>query len=89
MKKDDVLQWTPTHGYTSVGRSAKSYIHRLFTETGYRLKDLLCTMAYVDFEVENGFMERLIFIYKKSVSCNNTSQGFLYKTVYRDCQYIK
>ena len=30
----DVFPWTPTHGHTSVGQSAKNYIHRFCTDSG-------------------------------------------------------
>ena len=38
--KSDVLLWTPTHGHTSVGRPAKTYIHQLRVYTDCSLKDL-------------------------------------------------
>ena len=38
--KDKVIQWTPTHGRTSVGQSAITYIYQLCTDTGCHLEDL-------------------------------------------------
>ena len=35
----DVLLWTSTHGYISVGRPAKTYIHQLCAYTEYHLED--------------------------------------------------
>ena len=35
----DVLLWTPTHGHTSVSPTAKTFIHQLHVNTGYRLED--------------------------------------------------
>ena len=32
--------WTPTHGHTSFGRPAGTYIHQLCVDTGYSLNDL-------------------------------------------------
>ena len=37
---NDVLQWTPTYGHTSVGRTAKRYIYQLCADTGCNLEDL-------------------------------------------------
>ena len=37
---DDVLLRTPTHGHTSDGRPAKTYIHQLCTDIGCHLEDL-------------------------------------------------
>ena len=34
----NIFLWTPTHGHTSVGRSAKTYIHQNCTE--WRLEDI-------------------------------------------------
>ena len=42
----DVPLWTPTHGYTSVSRPTKNYIHQLCTNTGCRLEELSSAMAY-------------------------------------------
>ena len=36
----DVLQWTPTHGHTSIGRPTRTYLHQLYTDKGCNLKDL-------------------------------------------------
>ena len=38
--KSDYLQWTPTHGHTSVDQLAKTYIHKLCADTGCHLEDL-------------------------------------------------
>ena len=44
LKKDklmsNVLLWTHTHGLTSVGRPAKTYIHQLCADTGCHQEDL-------------------------------------------------
>ena len=44
----DVLLWTHTHGHTSVGRPAKTYIHQLCADTGCHLEDLPREMANRD-----------------------------------------
>ena len=44
----NVLLWTPAHGLTSVDITAKTYIHRLCTNTGCRLDDLLRAIASGD-----------------------------------------
>ena len=36
----DVLEWTPLNGCSSVGRSTRSYLQQLCTNTGYSLDDL-------------------------------------------------
>ena len=36
----DVLPWTPSHRRTSVGRSARTYLQQLFTDTGCSREDL-------------------------------------------------
>ena len=38
--------WTPTHGHTSVGNLAKTYIHLVCANTGYSLADLLNAIVY-------------------------------------------
>ena len=35
----DVLLWTPAHGHTSVGRPARTYLHKFFADTGCTLED--------------------------------------------------
>ena len=35
----DDLQWTPIYGHASVDRPAKTYLHQLWAETGWILKD--------------------------------------------------
>ena len=50
----NVLLWTPTHGHTSVGWPAKTYIHQLCTETGYHRDDMLKVMTNRD-----GWWERV------------------------------
>ena len=40
----NVLQWTPTHGHTSVGRPVKTYINQLCANTGCYQVDLPCAM---------------------------------------------
>ena len=37
---NDILQWTPTHGHTSIGWTAKIYIHQLCVETWCSLENL-------------------------------------------------
>ena len=49
----DVLQWTTTYGHTSLGRPALTYIHQLWADTGFCLKDLSRVMA-----VRDGCQER-------------------------------
>ena len=36
----DVLRWTPLHGRASVGRSTRTYLQQLCTDTGCSLEDL-------------------------------------------------
>ena len=36
----DVLQWTPSHRRTSVGKPARTYQQQLCTDTGCSLEDL-------------------------------------------------
>ena len=36
----DILLWTSTHGQTSVGRSAKTYMYQLCADTRCRIEDL-------------------------------------------------
>ena len=36
----DVLLWTPTHGHTSVGYQAKTYIYQHCASSGCHLEDL-------------------------------------------------
>ena len=38
--KSDVLQWSPSHGRTSVGQPTRTYIQQLCTDTGCSLEDL-------------------------------------------------
>ena len=40
----DVFLWLPAHGHTRVGRSAKTYIYKFYTDGGYRLENLTRTM---------------------------------------------
>ena len=42
------LLWTPTHGHTSVGQPAKTYIHLLCVDTGYCTENLPRVMAHRD-----------------------------------------
>ena len=58
----DVLLWTPTHGYPSVGRPAKTYIHQLCEDTDCHLEDLPHAMADRD-----GWRERV-----KGIRANST-----------------
>ena len=44
----DVLQWTPTHGHTSVDRLVKTYICQLWANTRCSLENLPREMAYRD-----------------------------------------
>ena len=46
--KSNVLLWTSTHGHTSVGWPAKSYIHQLCTDTVCCIEDLRRVMANRD-----------------------------------------
>ena len=41
----DVILWIPTHGRYSVDRPAKTYIHQLWVDPGYRLEILPRAMA--------------------------------------------
>ena len=41
----NVLLWTPIHGHTNVGQSAKTYIHQLCTDTRWTLEDLSRVMV--------------------------------------------
>ena len=41
----DNLLWIPTYGHTSVSQPAKTYIHQLCVDIGYRIEDLLRAMA--------------------------------------------
>ena len=36
----NILPWIPTHGYTSVGQAARTYLHQLCVDTGCSLEDL-------------------------------------------------
>ena len=36
--------WTPTHGHTSISRTARTYIEQLCADTGCSLEDLIETM---------------------------------------------
>ena len=40
----NVLLWIPSHGRAKVGRSARTYIQQLCSNTGFSLKDLLGAM---------------------------------------------
>ena len=40
----DLLQWTPTYGWTKAGRPARPYIQQLCEDTGYSPEDLLEAM---------------------------------------------
>ena len=44
LKRSRVLLWTPTHGHTSFGRPAITYIHQLCTNNRYSLEDLPVVM---------------------------------------------
>ena len=44
----DFLVWTHTHGHTNTDRPAKTYIHRLSADIGYRLEDLQRAMVGMD-----------------------------------------
>ena len=44
---NNILPWTTTHGHTSVGRPAKSYIHQLFADTACHPEDLPRMMALI------------------------------------------
>ena len=46
----DVLLWTLTHGWASVNRPAKTYLHHLCVDTGCSLEDLLRAMDDKDGE---------------------------------------
>ena len=54
----DVLQWTTTHGHTSVGGAAQTYIYLLCANTGCHLEDLPRAMIKLD-----GWWERVKRIY--------------------------
>ena len=41
----DVLQWTPSHGWTIVGRPARTYLQQLCTDTRCNLEDLQGVMG--------------------------------------------
>ena len=41
----DIFLRTSTHGHTSVGHPAKSYINQIRAETGFHLEDLSRAMA--------------------------------------------
>ena len=47
------LVWTPTHGHTNVGQSAKTYIHQFCVDSRSHLEDLPSAMAN-----RNGWWER-------------------------------
>ena len=36
----DILLWTPTHGYASVGQPIRTYLHQLCADTGCNLENL-------------------------------------------------
>ena len=36
----DILQWTPSHGRTKAGRTARTYMQQLCADTGCSLEDL-------------------------------------------------
>ena len=40
----NVLLWTPSHGYASVGRPTRTYLQQRHMDTGYSLEDLLKAM---------------------------------------------
>ena len=50
----DILLWTSTHGHTSVGCPARTYIHQISVDTEYSQEDLRCVINYRD-----GWRERV------------------------------
>ena len=55
---NNIFRWTPTHGHTSVGRQANTYIYLLWTDTGCRLEYLPGAMAN-----KNGLWGRIMRIW--------------------------
>ena len=41
---NDILLWTPSHGRAKTGRPARTYIQRLYADTGCNLEDLPAAM---------------------------------------------
>ena len=41
----DVLEWTPTHGHTSVGLQSENYIHQFCADTECDVVELLRAMT--------------------------------------------
>ena len=64
--RSNVLLWTSTHKYTSVGQLTKAYIHQLCSNTGCHLEDLPKTIANGDRWQKgfNGFYAGLTSLFK-------------------------
>ena len=61
----DALLWTPSHGCSSVGWPARTYLHQLCVDTGFSLKDLPRAM-----DDRDGWRERVREIHAINVMIN-------------------
>ena len=46
--KSDILLWTPSHGWASVGKPSRTYLQELCMDTGCSLEDLPEAMDNID-----------------------------------------
>ena len=51
---------TPTHGHSSVGRLAETYVHQVFVDTGYRLDDLRVVIGLIGTDGERESKEPIL-----------------------------
>ena len=56
-----VLMWAPTNRHTNIGWPAKTYIHQLCTNIGYRLEDP--SSEWFDDHVDKSYFSIYFFLY--------------------------
>ena len=73
----DVLQWTPSHGWASVGRPARTYQQQLCTDIGCSMEDMVGAM-----DVRNKWWKRV-----REMHASGTPWWWWYIYIYKGCTY--
>ena len=87
----NVLQWTPTHEHTSIDRPAKTYIGRLYPDTGCHVGDLPSVMTdwnrWRKRERKRGryCLYRNSFFFRKQFCSKSADVGFIFFYPKRQC----
>ena len=83
----DILQWTPTHGHTSVGQPTKTYIHQFWADAGLAKSDEAkhCFCEFLSKKSTN----RYTFVYKEYCARKTYFYYFLIRFIHEICSSLE